>query len=63
MNARDSSGSTPLHEAVKGNRLAVAKQLISFGADVEATDNVGQTVLNVAAIIGNVEAVENILKG
>ncbi|OAD59307.1 Ankyrin repeat domain-containing protein 16 [Eufriesea mexicana] len=62
VNARDSSGSTPLHEAIKGNHLTVARQLINFGADVEATDNVGQTVLRVAAIIGNVEAVGNILK-
>lgn len=62
LNARDSTGSTPLHESVKGGHLIVTKRLIDLGADVNATDNVGQTILRIAAIIGNEEAVKDILE-
>lgn len=62
LNARDSSGSTPLHEAVKGGHLSVAKRLIDLGADVEAKDNASQTILHIAAVIGNTEAIKAILK-
>ena len=61
LNARDSTGSTPLHESVKGGHLIVTKRLIDLEADVNATDN-GQTILHVAAIIGNEEAVKDILE-
>ncbi|XP_076668630.1 ankyrin repeat domain-containing protein 16 isoform X3 [Andrena cerasifolii] len=57
LNTRDSSGSTPLHEAIKGGRLAAAQRIIELGADVAATDNVGQTILHVAALAGNTAAV------
>lgn len=40
----------------------MTKRLIDLGADVNATDNVGQTILRVAAIIGNEEAVKDILE-
>lgn len=62
LNARDSTGSTPLHESVKGGHLIVTKRLIDLGADVNATDNVGQTILRIAAIIGNEEAMKDILE-
>ncbi|XP_076630614.1 ankyrin repeat domain-containing protein 16 [Colletes latitarsis] len=62
VNARDSSGHTPLHEAIKGGHLAVAERIIELGADVRATDNVGQTILHVAALTGNTDAVRYILK-
>ncbi|CAD1477227.1 unnamed protein product, partial [Heterotrigona itama] len=61
LNVRDSSGSTPLHEAVKGGHISVVKRLIDLGADAKATDNVGQTSLHIAAIVGNVETFRNIL--
>ncbi|KOC66925.1 Ankyrin repeat domain-containing protein 16 [Habropoda laboriosa] len=62
LGARDSSGSTPLHEAIKAGHLCAAKEIIRLGADVRATDNVGQTILHVAALTGNVEAVKYILE-
>lgn len=62
LNARDSSGSAPLHEAIKGGNLDAAKRIIELGADVKATDNVGQTILHVAALTGNTDAVRYILK-
>lgn len=62
LNVRDSSGSTPLHEAVKGGHISVAKRLIDLGADAKATDNVGQTSLHIATIVGNVETFREILR-
>lgn len=53
LNARDFSGSTPLHEAVKGGHVSVAKRLINLGADIKAKDSANQTFLHIAAIIGN----------
>ncbi|XP_053982841.1 ankyrin repeat domain-containing protein 16-like [Hylaeus volcanicus] len=61
VNARDSSGHTPVHEAIKGDHLPAAERIIELGADVQATDNVGQTVLHVAALAGNTDAVRYIL--
>lgn len=40
----------------------MTKRLIDLEADVNATDNVGQTILHVATIIGNEEAVKDILE-
>lgn len=40
----------------------MTKRLIDLEADVNARDNVGQTILHVAAIIGNEEAVKDILE-
>lgn len=62
LNARDSSGSSPLHEAIKHGNLDAAKYIVSLGADIELVDNVGQTILHVATLTGNVEAVEYILE-
>ncbi|KZC10854.1 Ankyrin repeat domain-containing protein 16 [Dufourea novaeangliae] len=62
LNAKDSSGSTPLHEAIKGGHLTASVRLVKLGADVGATDNVGQTILHVAALTGNTCAVRYILK-
>lgn len=43
MNARDSYGYTPLHQAAIHNHAKVAELLISHGADVNATDTVHGT--------------------
>ncbi|EZA47517.1 hypothetical protein DMN91_002932 [Ooceraea biroi] len=62
LNAQDSSGSTPLHEAMKSENLNAAKCIMHLGADFNLVDNLGQTILHVAALVGNVEAVEYILE-
>jgi len=62
LNARDSSGSTPLHEAAKSGNLDAAECIVRLGADCSLADNIGQTILHIAALTGNVEAVEYILQ-
>lgn len=62
LNARDSSGSSPLHEAMKSGNLNAARCIVHLGADVNIIDNVGQTILHVAALTGNAQAVEYILE-
>ncbi|XP_025155021.1 ankyrin repeat domain-containing protein 16 isoform X2 [Harpegnathos saltator] len=62
LNAQDSSGSSPLHEAMKSGNLNAARRIVHLGADVSLVDNVGQTILHVAALTGNTEAVEYILR-
>ncbi|XP_018362324.1 PREDICTED: ankyrin repeat domain-containing protein 16-like [Trachymyrmex cornetzi] len=62
LNAQDSSGSSPLHEAMKHRNLDAAKRIIYLGADVTLVDNVSQTILHIAALTGNAEAVEYILE-
>jgi len=62
LNAQDSSGSSPLHEAIKHRNLDAAKYIIYLGADVTLADNVGQTILHIAALTGNAETVEYILE-
>ncbi|KAK2586308.1 hypothetical protein KPH14_010610 [Odynerus spinipes] len=61
LNARDSSGATPLHEAAKSGNLNAVERMIRLGADVRATDKVGQTILHVASLVGSVETIEYIL--
>lgn len=61
LSAKDSAGSTPLHEAVKNGHFGSTKLLMELGADVRAVDNVGQTVLHVAALAGHLEIVEHFL--
>lgn len=62
LNARDSSGSSPLHEAVKHGNLNAVKCIIQLGADVSLVDNIGQTILHVAVLTNNAEAVDYILE-
>nr|XP_031832537.1 ankyrin repeat domain-containing protein 16-like [Nomia melanderi] len=61
LNAKDSSGATALHESIKGGHLAAMIQMIELGADTGATDNVGQTILHIAALTGNSDAIRYIL--
>lgn len=47
---------------MKSGNLNAARRIVHLGADVSLVDNVGQTVLHVAALTGNAEAVEYILE-
>eukprot|EP00928_Gymnodinium_smaydae_P004646 TRINITY_DN1157_c0_g1_i6.p1 TRINITY_DN1157_c0_g1~~TRINITY_DN1157_c0_g1_i6.p1 ORF type:complete len:1168 (-),score=191.44 TRINITY_DN1157_c0_g1_i6:1899-5402(-) len=46
VNARDSRGKTPLHQAVQDNSPDAAWKLISLGADVRIIDKAGKTALD-----------------
>ena len=55
VNARDSSGATPLHAAALKGNLAIAELLLSRGAKVDARDGDGLTPLHIAAVSGHAE--------
>ena len=42
-NVQDSTGATPLHEAVRYGHKDIAKILLDAGANVNAKDNLGKT--------------------
>ena len=48
VNAKNRSGSTPLHWAVSRNKDSIAKLLIEFGANINSADNLGNTPLHFA---------------
>jgi ankyrin repeat protein len=59
VNARNSSGATPLHDAALAGRLAVIEILLRHGAEIDARDrDAGATPLHQAASWGRREAVE-----
>jgi ankyrin repeat protein len=53
--------SEQLHEAVRAGEVARARELIAAGADVNARDSYGATVLMNAAHAGNVEMVKALI--
>jgi ankyrin repeat protein len=52
VNCRSFDGWTPLHEAARGGHLAIARFLISKGADLSATNDRGDTPRGCAARAG-----------
>jgi len=55
-------GSTPLYGAVTRGRYRTAEVLIAAGANVNATDNEGKTLLSLAKEAGHAEIIELLLK-
>ncbi|KAG2334184.1 hypothetical protein Bca52824_005364 [Brassica carinata] len=49
VNAKDSSGQTPLHYCVLRGKAVVARLLLTRGADPEAVNREGKTALDIAA--------------
>ena len=63
VNATDNSNQTPLmHACYDGGRLDNIKMLIQNGADIQASDSNGSTVLHLASSNSNQEVVEFLLK-
>lgn len=54
-------GSTPLHCAANSNKLEAARELLSFGAQVDEVNEVGDTALLIASLGNNVELVKLLL--
>lgn len=57
VDERDNAGRTPLMAAVYKNMSFVAEALIDHGADINAADHEGHSVLYYAAAHGNFESV------
>jgi len=51
------SNCTALHFAARNGRTDVVKALVELGADMNARDQEGRTVLDVATIKGHVEGI------
>ncbi|KAI9434705.1 ankyrin repeat-containing domain protein [Lactarius indigo] len=58
VNARDSRGRVPLHDAAYNGHLEVVRSLLKHGGDVNARGNEGRTPLDEAKARGFAEIVE-----
>jgi ankyrin repeat protein len=61
VNAKDSHGTTPLHDAVWKEHKKMIEFILAMQADVNAQDNNGDTPLHTAVLWGRREAVELLL--
>jgi hypothetical protein len=61
INAKNDIGWTPLHTAIRNNKIETAKYLIEKGADVNAKDRNGQTPLHFAVESGQNDIIELII--
>ena len=62
INAQNSTGITPLAEAVSAGNLEMAELLLDNGADVNACDTKGKSILSFAVQTQNINAVNLLLK-
>ncbi|PXF43268.1 hypothetical protein BWQ96_06995 [Gracilariopsis chorda] len=62
LEARGSSGSTPLHLAAWNGSVDAARELVSCGANVEARSNSGRTPLMFAARQGSTEMIGTLVE-
>ena len=60
--ARTNDGTTPLIIASSNGHMAVVRELLARGADVNARDNIGGTALHEASSNGHAEAQRELLK-
>jgi hypothetical protein len=62
VNARGAAGSTPLHDATRGDHFAVASRLLRAGANVNARDDAGTTPLLIAVRLPGVSVARLLLE-
>ena len=60
VNSKDHAQKTPLHKASRKGNLKMFKDLIHFGAEIEAKDKDGDTPLHYAAV-DNVDVVKYLI--
>ena len=59
----DLEGNTPLHQAIRFNRIGVARVLLNHGADVNVCNKLGYTLLHAAAAKGQHQLLTDLLRG
>eukprot|EP00884_Botryococcus_braunii_P004252 jgi/Botrbrau1/13828/Bobra.0056s0070.2 len=62
VNEKDKNGWAPVHFAAYGGSLDVLNELLAYGADPGAADESGRTALHLAALRGNKDVAELLLK-
>jgi ankyrin repeat protein len=62
MNCRNKLGSTPLHRACAAGNAAMAKELIAWGAQADAVNDLQHTCLHMACYAGHTDVVELLLQ-
>jgi len=61
MNCRNKLGSTPLHRACAAGNAPMAKELIAWGAQADAVNDMQHTCLHMACYAGHTEVVKLLL--
>ncbi len=61
VDAQDDDDKTPMHKAVETNRLDLLSNLLSYGANPNLQDNIGNTALHTALLTNNVQAAYRII--
>ena len=58
---QDDYGSTVLHHASESGNVAIMEEILSYGVDIESTNNSGETPLMLAQSYGKSEVVAYLL--
>lgn len=61
LNCKDGCGNTPLHEAILGQHIKLARFLVATGANIQARNNSDFNVLHLAASQDNVKVLDYVL--
>lgn len=59
---KDQFGEQPLHAAAKSGNWECAEMLLNKGVDIKAKSNVGYTALQLDAMFGRAEFIDNLLQ-
>jgi len=62
VNEKDASGNTILYYAILNKHIGTVKYLINHGADVNCTDNIGNTLFDNAISTGNKEIIISLIQ-
>ena len=61
INVQDTSGSTPLHEAVRYGNIEIIEELLAEGANINAQDNIGKSPIMVIMPKEKMEAIYKLM--